>query len=76
MNKDELYQRMKDGKITHLKYYITVKGITVSALAQQSGVNKRTLDDYVSGRRSFGDIVLSRGLRIAEVLGVDVYDLL
>ncbi|MCD8311039.1 MAG: hypothetical protein LUD44_03150 [Firmicutes bacterium] len=45
MNKDELFQRMKNGEITILKYYIEVNGITVSDLAKQSGVDEQTLDE-------------------------------
>ncbi|MCD7783796.1 MAG: helix-turn-helix domain-containing protein [Firmicutes bacterium] len=76
MNKDELFQRMKNGEITILKYYIEVNEITVSDLAKQSGVDEQTLDDYASGRRGFADIELGKGLRIADILGADVYDLI
>lgn len=50
------------------------KKITSQALADKTGISKRTIDDYRSGRRK--EPAFSTGLKIAEALGVDPRDLI
>lgn len=73
---EELYKKMQNGEITKLKYYLYEKNMTVAKLSEIAGINKRTLDEYVSGRRDIKTIALVKGLRIAEALECSVYDLL
>lgn len=45
------------------------KKITSKALAEKTGIPKRTIDDYRGSRKK--EPSLSRGLKIADALGVD-----
>ena len=72
----ELYNKMKMGEITKLKYYLFERKLTVAELADKTEISKRTLDEYVSGRRELKTIQLEKGLKIAEALEMDIYDLL
>jgi len=67
---------MKMGEITKLKYYLFERKLTVAELADKTEISKRTLDEYVSGRRELKTIQLEKGLKIAEALEMDIYDLL
>lgn len=49
------------------------KGVTNQQLADLTGISKRTIEGYRSGRREPG---LSAGLAIAKALNVDPYELL
>ena len=73
---EEMYYKMQRGEITKLKYYLYAKNMTVAALAVAADLNKRTLDEYVSGRRELKTIQLDKGLKIAEVLKCDIHDLI
>ena len=74
--KQELYNKMKMGEITKLKYYLFERKLTVAELAIKTEISKRTLDEYVSGRRELKTIQLDKGLKIAEVLKCDIHDLI
>lgn len=74
--KQELYNKMRMGEITKLKYYLFEKKLTVAELALKTEISKRTLDEYVSGRRELKTIQLDKGLKIAEVLKCDIHDLI
>ncbi|MGN0170676.1 MAG: helix-turn-helix domain-containing protein [Lachnospiraceae bacterium] len=50
------------------------KKITSQALADRSGIPKRTIDEYRSGRRK--EPAFSTGLKIAEALEVDPRELI
>ena len=73
---EELYNKMKRGEITKLKYYLAEKKITTEELRKGTAVPKRTLDDYVSGRRPISGISFISGINIADRLGVDPHDLI
>lgn len=49
------------------------KRITTEQLAEMSGINKRTLDNYRTGHR---EMSLETGLKIAKLLNVNPYRLL
>ncbi len=49
------------------------KGVTTQRLSELAGINKRTLENYRTGRRKLS---LETGLMIAKILEVDPYDLL
>ena len=67
--------KMIRGEITPLKHYIGLNKMTVQELADRAGVNKRNLDDYVSGRKDIRGIAYLSGLSIAQALNVDPWDL-
>lgn len=49
------------------------KGVTTQRLSELTGINKRTLENYRTGRRKLS---LETGLMIAKILEADPYDLL
>ena len=50
------------------------KKMTSQELSEKTGIPKRTIDDYRSARKK--EPSLSRGLKIADALGVDPRELL
>lgn len=56
-----------------LREIMTKKGITSQLLAEQTGISKRTIDEYRSSRRK--EPSLSNGLKIADALGIDPHEL-
>lgn len=73
---EELYKKMQTGEITILKYKLFEKDMTTSRLAEMTNINKRTLEEYVAGRRNFRSIALEKGLAIAEAFECDIYELI
>lgn len=73
---EELYKKMQAGEITILKYKLFEKNMTISKLAELANISKRTLEEYVAGRRDFRSIALEKGLAIAEVFECDIYELI
>lgn len=61
---------------TSLQYYRHLKRLSQSELAEQAGVNFRTLQEYEQGRRKLGVAQVATIARLANALGVDVSDLL
>jgi transcriptional regulator with XRE-family HTH domain len=57
-----------------LKEIMEEKKITSQALADKTGISKRTIDEYRGARRK--EPSLSNGLKIAEALGVDPRELI
>lgn len=57
-----------------LKEIMEEKKITSQALADKTGISKRTIDEYRGARRK--EPSLSNGLKIAEALGVDPRELM
>lgn len=68
--------RMIRGEITPLKYYLGLNKMTVQELSDRAGVNKRNLDDYVTGRKDIHGIAFASGIAIARALDVDPWDLI
>lgn len=56
-----------------LDQMMKAQGMTAQKLSEVSGVNKRTIEAYRSGRR---EPSLRAGLKIAEALNVSPYDIL
>lgn len=50
------------------------KGVTTEKLSLATGIPKTTINEYRSSRKK--EPSLSRGLKIADALGVDPHDLL
>lgn len=50
------------------------RNITSQALADLTGISKRTIDEYRSARRK--EPSLSNGLKIADALNIDPHELL
>jgi transcriptional regulator with XRE-family HTH domain len=57
-----------------LKEIMEEKKITSQALADKTGISKRTIDEYRGARRK--EPSLSNGLKIAQALGVDPRELI
>ena len=57
-----------------LKEIMKEKNVTSQALADATGISKRTIDEYRSTRRK--EPSLSNGLKIADALGIDPHKLL
>jgi len=57
-----------------LKEIMEEKKITSQALADKTGISKRTIDEYRGARRK--EPSLSNGLKIAQALDVDPRDLI
>lgn len=50
------------------------KGVTSQTLAEKTGIPKRTIDEYRSARKK--EPSFTRGLLIADALGVEPHELL
>lgn len=61
--------------MTNLQEYRKKRNISQRQLAEQTGVNLRTLQDYEQGRKPLGQAAALTVLRIAKALGVTVEDL-
>lgn len=57
-----------------LREIMLEKNITSQHLANETGISKRTIDEYRGSRRK--EPSLSNGLKIAKALGVDPYELI
>ena len=57
-----------------LKEIMQERNITSQALADLTGISKRTIDGYRSARRK--EPSLSNGLKIADALNIDPHELL
>lgn len=57
-----------------LKEIMQERNITSQALANLTGISKRTIDEYRSARRK--EPSLSNGLKIADALNIDPHELL
>lgn len=57
-----------------LKEIMEEKKVTSQALADKTGISKRTIDEYRGARRK--EPSLSNGLKIAQALGVDPRELI
>lgn len=57
-----------------LKEIMQERNITSQALADLTGISKRTIDEYRSARRK--EPSLSNGLKIADALKIDPHELL
>lgn len=57
-----------------LKEIMQERNITSQALADLTGISKRTIDEYRSARRK--EPSLSNGLKIADALNIDPHELL
>ena len=62
--------------MTNLQEYRKKRNISQRQLAEQTGVNLRTLQDYEQGRKPLGQAAAATVLRIAKALGVTVEDLI
>lgn len=62
--------------MTNLKRIRTAAGITQAALAESSGISLRTLQDYEQGRKNINGAAALTVFRLAQMLNVDVEDLL
>lgn len=60
--------------MTKLNEILSEKKLTTKWLAENTGISKKTLDDYRSGRRK--EPSLSKGLKIAKALNINPYDLI
>ena len=56
-----------------LREILKEKNITSQALAEKTGISKRTIDEYRTRRK---EPSLSKGLKIADVLGIDPHELI
>lgn len=59
-----------------LKIYLKEKNLTVKEFAVAAGLNKRSLDVYVAGTKSFNRSQLWFALKVADALGIDPHQLL
>lgn len=62
--------------MTNLQEYRKKRNISQRQLAEQTGVNLRTLQDYEQGRKPLGQAAAATVLSIAKALGVTVEDLI
>lgn len=67
--------RREDYK-SSLQYYRHLKRLSQSELAEQAGVNFRTLQGYEQGRKKLSVAKAATIARLADALDVDVSDLL
>ena len=58
--------------MTNLKKIRQDKGLTQAELAKAADINLRTYQDYEQGSKSINQIALTKAIRIADALGVDV----
>lgn len=58
-----------------MKEALTARGMTVARLAEMTGISKRTLDQYMTGRHSILRAWHAHVSKIADVLGIDPMDL-
>ena len=58
--------------MTNLKKLRQDKGLTQAELAKAADINLRTYQDYEQGSKSINQIALTKAIRIADTLGVDV----
>lgn len=61
---------------TNLKRLRQAAGLTQKELAEKSGVNFRSLQDYEQRKKDINGIRLEAGLRIAKALNTDAKNLL
>ena len=59
--------------MTALAAIMKERRVTSQQLADQTGISKRTIDNYRSDRNA---LTLAAGLRIADALGIDPHALL
>lgn len=59
-----------------LKYYRELKGMTQAELAEKSGVNLRTIQNYEQGFKDINGAAVVKVLQLAEALDCDVYDII
>lgn len=55
---------------------VKIKNYTGYSLSKQTGIPYMTINDLLNGKASFSNVTLSRAVKIANCLGVDVTDLL
>ena len=56
-----------------LKEICSESGISSQELSQKTGIPKRTIDEYRTRRK---EPSLSRGLKLADALGIDPHELI
>lgn len=59
-----------------LKYFRELKGMTQAELAEASGVSLRTIQAYEQGYKDINKGQLITGLKLAEALDCDIYDII
>ena len=64
---------MKNSK---LKQLLKEKGYTVQEFSELSGLSKRSLDIYMSGKRKFDKTQFWFALKVADTLDIDPHELL
>lgn len=62
--------------MTNLQEYRKKRNISQRQLAEQTGVNLRTLQDYEQGRKPISQAAAVTVYQIAKALGVTVEDLI
>lgn len=63
-------------KQTPLKRLLKEQNMTVQQFADKAGLNKRSLDVYVSGAKKFDKSQMWFVMKIADTLGVDPHELM
>ena len=61
--------------MNYVKYLLLEKKMTTQALADLAGVNKRSLEPYITGKASWRNARAHMLLSVADALGVDPRDL-
>lgn len=61
---------------TNFKRLLKERNMTVQEFADKAGLNKRSLDVYVSGAKKFDKTQMWFAMKIADTLGVDPHELM
>ncbi|WP_102412454.1 helix-turn-helix domain-containing protein [Beduinella massiliensis] len=59
-----------------LKEALQAKGWTVQRLADETGISKLTLNNYMNGHRSLPRAEAEKVVRIADALQIDIHELI
>lgn len=62
--------------MTRLKQIRELKGLTQAELAEKSGVNLRTVQNYEQGYKNINKGAVETVLKIAEALDCNVYEII
>lgn len=61
---------------TKFKQLLKERNLTVRQFAEMAGINKRSLDVYVSGAKKFDKTQMWFAMKIADALNVDPHELM
>ena len=63
----------REQKISKLSVIMREMKITSQTLAEQTGISKRTMDEYRQGRKNMS---FENGMKISDALGIDPHELI